>query len=132
MSLEPLFAAGPTIAAHALAALAALVLGLAQFALPKGTPAHRWTGRVWVVLMVAVALSSFFIHTIGMLGPFSAIHLLSIFTLFALAMAIRAIRRGAVASHKGWMIGTFVGGLIVAGGFTLLPGRVMHAVVTGG
>ena len=37
MSLTPLLEAAPAIPAHAFAALAAFVLGIIQFAAPKGT-----------------------------------------------------------------------------------------------
>lgn len=131
MSLAPLFAAGPVVASHALAALAALVLGAAQFALPKGTPAHRAAGWLWVALMAVVAASGLFIHEIRLIGPFSPIHILSIVVLVTLVVAVRAARRGEVARHRRTMIQLYFLALIVAGLFTLLPGRVMHAVVFG-
>jgi uncharacterized membrane protein len=39
--------------------------------------------------------------------------------------------RGAIASpnHKRAMTGIFLGALIIAGLFTFLPGRIMHAIV---
>ena len=42
---------------HAFAAMAAFVLGLVQFAAPKGTLPHRTVGWIWVVLMATVAIS---------------------------------------------------------------------------
>ena len=88
MSWEELWRAGPVISGHALAAFAALFLGAAQLLGKKGTATHRALGYVWVALMAAVALSSFFIHQIKMVGLFSPIHLLSIFTLFSLSWAV--------------------------------------------
>jgi uncharacterized membrane protein len=41
--------------------------------LPKGTATHRVAGRTWVVLMSAVALTSFFIHEIRLWGSWSPI-----------------------------------------------------------
>ena len=79
MSLAPLLQASGTIPLHAVAAMAALALGIVQFAAPKGTLPHRTIGWIWVVLMFAVAISSFWIHEIRLVGPFSPIHLLSIF-----------------------------------------------------
>ncbi len=81
MSLAPLLDAAPAIPVHAFAAMAAFVLGVVQLAAPKGTLPHRTIGWIWVVLMLAVAASSFWIHQIKLLGPWSPIHLLSIFTL---------------------------------------------------
>lgn len=44
MSLTPFFDAGPPVIFHAVAALAALQIGLLQFFGPKGTTAHRIFG----------------------------------------------------------------------------------------
>src|SRR3954451_16640631 len=79
MSLAPLLEASGTIPLHAFAAMAAFVLGIVQYAAPKGTLPHRTIGWIWVLLMFAVAISSFWIHQIRLVGPFSPIHLLSTF-----------------------------------------------------
>lgn len=131
MSLAPLPDAAPAIPLHAFAAMAAFVLGIVQFAAPKGTLPHRTLGWIWVLLMVAVAISSFWIHTIRLVGPFSPIHLLSIFTLIMVPLAVWRAHTHRVADHKRIMILTFAGALVIAGAFTLVPGRVMHAVVFG-
>ena len=52
MSLAPLLDAAPAIPLHAFAAMTAFVLGIAQFAAPKGTLPHRTIGWIWVCLMV--------------------------------------------------------------------------------
>ncbi len=132
MSLMPLLQADFAIRAHAFAATTAFALGLVQFAGPKGTFVHRTIGWTWAALMLVVGVSSFFIHTIRLWGPWSPIHLLSIFTLVMLPLGILAAHRHAVSRHKKTMIGLFTGGLVVAGLFTFLPGRIMHAVVFGG
>jgi uncharacterized membrane protein len=131
MTLAPLLAAPVVIQVHALAALAAFALGVVQLAAPKGTIPHRLFGWTWVSLMLTVALSSFWIHKIRLWGPWSPIHLLSLFTLAMLAVAVVQARRHHVRGHQGAMIGLFLGALVVAGVFTLLPGRIMHAVVFG-
>lgn len=131
MSLAPLLDAAPAIPVHAFAAMAALALGIVQFAAPKGTLPHRTIGWIWVVLMVAVAASSFGIHQLRLVGPWSPIHLLSILVLVLLPIAVVSAHRHHVSRHRGIMIGVFSGGLVVAGLFTLLPGRIMHAVIFG-
>ena len=131
MSLAPLLQAPGTIPLHAFAAIAALVLGIVQFVAPKGTLPHRTIGWIWVLLMAAVAVSAFWIHEIRLVGPFSPIHLLSIFVPVMLFLAVRYARRHNVSGHKRAMTSIFFGALIVAGAFTLLPGRIMHAVVFG-
>ena len=131
MSIAPLLDAAPAIPVHAFAAMAALLLGIVQFAAPKGTLPHRNIGWIWVVLMVGVAASSFWIHQIRPLGPWSPIHLLSIMVLVLLPIAVISAHRHNVRRHSRIMIGVFAGGLVIAGLFTLLPGRIMHAVVFG-
>ena len=111
--------------------MAAFVLGLVQFAAPKGTLPHRTLGWIWVSLMLAVAVSSFWIHQIRLVGPWSPIHLLSIFTLAMVPLRVWKARRHEVADHRLIMILVFSGALVIAGLFTLLPGRIMHAVVFG-
>ena len=131
MSLAPLLDAAPVIPLHAFAAMAAFALGIVQIAAPKGTLPHRTLGWLWVGLMAAVAVSSFWIHQIRLVGPWSPIHLLSIFTPIMLVVGVLAARRHRIRAHRITMISIFCGALIVAGVFTFVPGRIMHAVVFG-
>ncbi len=131
MSLAPLLDAAPAIPLHAFAAMAAFALGLVQFAAPKGTLPHRTIGWIWVLLMASVAISSFWIQTIRLVGPFSPIHLLSIFTLIVLPIGVWRAHSHRVADHKRIMTMIFGGALVIAGLFTFVPGRIMHAVVFG-
>ncbi len=134
MSLDPLLAAPLVVQAHAFAAMAAFVLGIVQFAAPKGTLPHRTLGYTWVALMLVIALSSFAIQGMNMSHwhGFSLIHLLSISVLVAVPMAVLAARRHHVGTHSKAMIGVFAGALVIAGAFTLLPGRIMRRVLFGG
>jgi uncharacterized membrane protein len=131
MSLQPLLNAAPAIQIHAFAAIAAFALGLVQLTAPKGTLPHRTLGYIWVALMVLVAGTSFWIHDLRVWGPWSPIHLLSIFTLATLPFAILHARRHRVTQHRNAMIAMFAGALLIAGLFTFLPGRIMHAVAFG-
>jgi uncharacterized membrane protein len=47
MSLDPLLNAVPPIPLHALAAIAAFILGVVQLIAPKGTLPHRTLGWIW-------------------------------------------------------------------------------------
>jgi uncharacterized membrane protein len=132
MSLDPLLTTPLAIQVHAIGATAAIPLGLAQFVLPMNPTRHRILGWTWVVVMAAVAGSSFFIHQLRLVGPWSPIHLLSIFTLGALVAAVAHARHRRIRQHRRTMIGIYVGGLVAAGLFTLIPGRLMHAVLFGG
>src|SRR5215204_193658 len=123
MSLAPLFNAAPVVQIHAFVAMAAFVLGAVQLAAPKGTIPHRTVGWTWVVLMAIIAISSFWIYGLRIIGPFSPIHLLSIFTLAMLPLAVlHARRRHRVERHRKAMTSIFVGPMVIAGLFTLLPG----------
>ena len=132
MSLDPLFAAPVVIQIHAFAAMAAFLLGIVQFAAPKGTLPHRTLGYTWVGLMLVIAISSFAIYDKRPWGSFSAIHILSVIVLVLTPLAVLAAHRHHVNTHRWAMTALFAGALIIAGGFTLLPGRIMHSVVFGG
>lgn len=118
------------IAIHIVTALPAFFIGAFMLARPKGTPIHKVFGRVWVVLIGIVSISSVWIQEIRDGEGYSLIHLLSIWTLFAVIMGYLAIRRGEVRSHRGWMVGTYIG-LVVAGLFTLAPGRMIPTYLFG-
>jgi uncharacterized membrane protein len=131
VSLAPLLNAEPAIQLHAFTAIAAFALGAVQLSAPKGTLPHRTAGWIWVALMVIVAVSSFFIHDLRVWDAWSPIHLLSVFTLAMLPLAVMHARRHRVDRHRRAMVAIFVGALVIAGLFTLAPGRIIHAVVFG-
>ena len=131
MSLAPLLNASPVIQVHAFSAMAAFALGIVQLSAPKGTLPHRTIGWIWVVLLTVIAVSSFWIHELKIFGPFSPIHLLSIFTLVTLPLAVMHARRHRVQKHRNAMIAIFTGALVIAGLFTFVPGRIMYAVAFG-
>ena len=130
--LAPLLHAPPVTILHAICALAGFVLGATQLAGPKGTTAHRVIGWTWVLLLGTVAVSSFAINDIRQFWPFSLIHLLSVMTLVLLPIGVLWARRHQAARHGRTMTGIFIGALVIAGLFTLAPGRIMHAFVFGG
>jgi len=88
-------------------------------------------GYAWVALMLVIAVSSFWIQQIRLVGPFSPIHLLSILVLIAVPLAVWHAHNHHVARHRRMMIALYIFALVGAGVFTLLPGRIMHAVVFG-
>jgi uncharacterized membrane protein len=131
VTLAPLLNASPGIQAHAFLAFLALGLGAAQFAAPKGVALHRAIGWAWALAMIGLAFVSLFIHTIRTWGPWSPIHLLSLFTLAMVPIAVWAARRGEVERHRSAMTWLYLLALVLTGLFTLWPGRIMHAVVFG-
>ena len=111
-------------AIHLAAVAPAVAIGVAQLLMTKGTRLHKAMGWIWVLAMLVVALSSFWIMEIRKGAGWSVIHLLSAWTLISLACAIWFIRRGNVRAHKGFMLGTLLG-LAGAGLGALAPGRFL-------
>lgn len=129
MTLSPHLTAPWTIQIHAFAALALIPLTLTIFTLKRGNHLHRILAWSWVLLMSCVALSSFWIQEIQLVGGFSPIHLLSLVTLVSLAVAVLAARSKRLPRHRRIMTWLTFASLTAAGFFTLLPGRLMNAVL---
>lgn len=126
-----LFAESHPIPLHAIAAMIAIILGGVQLYMKKGGAIHKLLGRLWVGLMLMVSVSSFFIHEIKLWGAYSPIHLLSIWTILSLGLAIYFVRVGNIKRHKQVMLALYGFALILTGFFTLMPGRVMHQIIFG-
>lgn len=123
----------PPIVLHLAAALGALALGAALLARRKGTASHRVLGWAWVALMAGATLSSAFIRDDRMpnVAGFTPIHALTLAVAVLLPAAVVHARRGNVAAHRKTMHGLYLGGCIVAGLFTLLPGRFLGSLLWG-
>ena len=96
----------------------------------KGTPSHRLLGRFYMVLMLVTAVITLFMPAeVGpsLLGHFGFIHLFSVLVLCAVPAAYLGARKGNLKQHRGYMIGVYVGGLLVAGAFAFTPGRLLHS-----
>jgi uncharacterized membrane protein len=115
---------------HIAAAVAALAIGAFILARPKGGGLHRTLGWVWVIAMAGTAVSSIFIRTLND-GALSYIHLITGWVLIALPLGLVAIRNRRVVQHRRTMVGLYIGGLIIAGALTFIPGRLLWAVFVG-
>ncbi|MGL4242312.1 MAG: DUF2306 domain-containing protein [Beijerinckiaceae bacterium] len=132
MRLAPLLEADPAIQVHVAAAVIAIGLGGWQFLAPKGTIPHRLIGWIWVTLLAAICLSSFFIPGSWHIGPVSVFHVLSAYTLWALAMGALAARRHDVASHKSYMAWIYGLSIILSAVIAIgSSGGVLHQVFFG-
>jgi uncharacterized membrane protein len=119
---------------HAATVVPAFLLGTWQIFLSrKGAPAHRAIGFVYLALMTITAIAALFVHQVNPDGPFglSWIHIFVPLTLSGVAGALYGARIRNIAMHRNSMIGTYAGGLIIAGGFALAPGRIMNSVLFG-
>lgn len=134
MTLTPLLDAPLVIQVHVAAALPTLVLGPFALFRDRRDRMHKTLGYAWVTAMGALAVSGLFIPSFGVavVGMFGPIHLLSLYTLAALAEGIRRIRHRDIEGHKRTMQRLWFGALGLAGLFTLVPGRLMHEVLIGG
>jgi uncharacterized membrane protein len=128
--LSLLAQAGPAVQIHLAAMLAALALGAVLMSAAKGRALHRTLGWAFVVIMAAGVIASFFVRDLNH-GRFSSIHLLSVFTLIVLPLAVMAARRHDLLQHRRRMMMLFYGGLIGAGVFTFVPGRLMWRLFFG-
>jgi len=125
------------IYAHATLALLAVLLGLYIFLTKKGTKQHRILGRIWVTFLIIVSLTAIFIQAINP-GQYSLIHLLIPWTIGSLIYSIWNITKFKNTkierykfAHMYSMIGVYVGALLIAGAFTLMPGRFFHEILFG-
>lgn len=128
MNLDPLLHAPLAIQIHVAAVLPAAIIGLVILSRRKGTRLHRMLGRLWVMLMIVTAISSFFIHQIDFVGGFSLIHVLSVLVLLGCARAVTAARAGQIGAHRRIMKSVYLGGIVGAVFFAFSPGRIMNEV----
>ena len=135
MTLEPLLHAPLAVHIHVATVAPAFIIGTWQiFFSRKGAPLHRMLGFVYLALITVTAIDTLFIHALmpnGPFGSFSPIHLLVLLTLFGVLGALRGAWTHNIPQHRYSMIAVYIGGMLIAGSLTLLPGRIMHAVVFG-
>lgn len=124
LDLTPLLTAPAMVQVHVAAAISAFAVGCILMTGVKGSTMHRVLGYGWVAAMATTAISSFLLF--GPVGSrLSLIHALSAWTLIVLPMGIAAARGGNIKAHRQSMTGVFTGGMLIAGLFTFLPGRLM-------
>jgi uncharacterized membrane protein len=129
MTLQPLLQSTWAIQLHVLALTLAWLVGTWQFFISrKGSVVHRNLGRVFIALMLTMALVSLFIHVrspnSAFLG-FSLLHLYVPLILSLCALAIYGARAHRVSLHRFAVITLYFGSLA----FT---GLVQIFLVTGG
>ena len=127
----------PLIAVHMSAALGALATGPVALWARKGRAQrprlHRAFGYAWVTLIIVTAVSALFIRDFSLpnLAGYTPIHLLIPVALAALFGAFWFLARGNIAGHSMIMQNLYLGACVVAGGFTLLPGRYLGQLLWG-
>lgn len=119
---------------HLWTVVPAFFIGTALIFMTKGTQMHRNLGRIYMILMLVTAVISLFMP--ARVGPtlfnhLGYIHFFSFLTLYLVPGAYIDVKNGNIKRHKRRMIGLYVGGLIIAGGFTFFPGRYLHEMFFG-
>lgn len=118
---------------HLATVIPAVPLGAYVLWRKKGDATHRLLGKLWVMLMVVTAIASFWIGEpgTGISGTgLSFIHIFSILVLVSVPLGIWSIRIGDVVGHQKAMQGMYIG-LIVAGLFSFIPGRILGFAIFG-
>ena len=98
----------------------------------KGAVLHKKLGYVYMVLIFFSAIVSLFLKAyVGptFLNHFGWIHLLSLLTIWTVPRSLIAVKKGDILRHKRGMKLLYWTGLILAGLFTLMPGRYLHSVL---
>ncbi|MCB0558958.1 MAG: DUF2306 domain-containing protein [Lewinellaceae bacterium] len=109
-------------------------IGTMLLLMKRGTKIHKDLGKIYMVLMLVTAIVTVFMP--AQVGPsvfnhFGWIHSFSFLTIYTVPTAYLAIKKGNVKSHKRKMILLYFGAIILAGGFTLTPGRYLHGLFFG-
>jgi uncharacterized membrane protein len=131
MIFEPILNAPIYIQVHACAAMIALFLGPFVILRNRRDRLHKAGGYIWVLVMACAAISSFWIMEFRVIGPFSPIHGLSIYALWSLYRGVSYAIARNIEAHRQTFRGLYLQGLVLAGLFTLLPGRILNRMLFG-
>lgn len=127
----------PLVAVHLTSALLAVVTGPVALWARKGATQrprlHRAFGYAWVTLMIIAAVSALFIPAtvVPLAFGLGIIHLLSFLTLTMLGVSFWFLAKGNIEGHRKTMQNLYIQACLVAGAFTLLPGRFLGNLVWG-
>lgn len=127
----------PAITLHIGAALTALLIGPVALWARRGATQrprlHRAFGYAWVTLMVITAITALFIRDFALpnFRGFTLIHLLIPYVFAQLGAGFWFLARQNISAHRRAMQGTYIGACLIAGAFTLLPGRYLGQMVWG-
>ncbi|WP_312261331.1 DUF2306 domain-containing protein [Limnohabitans sp.] len=125
----------PTIAIHMSAAITAVLLGpvalWARLGRTTRPRLHRALGYAWVTCMITAALSAIFIRDFQLPNAmgYTPIHLLIPLTFFSLYRAFAYLLQGNIQGHRKTMQWLYVSACLVAGAFTLVPGRYLGNLI---
>ena len=131
MSFQPISDADPVTVVHIICGVCALTVGPIALYSKARAALHRAAGYLWVFSMILLAGTFIFIEGLEAFGRFGPIHLLSVLTLWSIFEAMRQIYRGNMILHRRIMTNLYWYGLVIAGLFNFLPGRLVNRAVLG-
>lgn len=117
---------------HLATVIPCFIIGTLLLLIKKGTKTHVYFGRVYMVLMLITAVITLFMPAdVGptILNHFGWIHCFSFLTIYTVPTAYLAVKKGNIKVHKRKMILLYFGAIIIAGGFTFVPGRYLHTLL---
>lgn len=130
----------PLIAVHMTAALTAIAIGpVALWARKDLHPInqrpklHRAFGYAWVTMMLMTAISAIFIrdYRLPNIAGYTPIHVFVAVTFYYLFRAFQYLAQSNIAGHRKAMQTLYISACLIAGAFTLLPGRYLGNLVFG-
>ena len=127
----------PVLAIHLSAIATAIVLGpvalWARRSNDQRPCLHRAAGYAWVTLMLMAATSAIFIrdYRLPNIAGYTPFHLLVPVVYGMLILAFWFLAKGNISGHRKAMQRLYFGACLVAGAFTLLPGRLLGNLVLG-
>ena len=95
---------------HLITALLGILIGALVVVSRKGTRKHKWLGRAYVSMMVAINVSAFLIYEL--FGGFGLFHWMALFSLLSVLIGYipaRLRKPGWKAQHAYFMSGSYVG-----------------------
>ncbi|WP_372864425.1 DUF2306 domain-containing protein [Spongiibacter sp.] len=122
------------VTGHLATVVPAMFIRAYQLCQRKGTVPHRSLGKIYMGLMLVTAVITLIMPAyVGptLLDHFGLIHLLSLLVLHSVYSALAAVKQGDINAHRKHMIGLYIGGILVAGAFTLAPQRLIHGWLFG-
>lgn len=114
---------------HLLTIVPCVFIGAYLLIAKKGDKFHRNLGKLYMVLMVITSIITLWMPAhVGpqVIGHFGYIHLFSILTLWSVPRALYAVKNNDIPGHKRAMVLLYFGAIIIAGGFTFVPGRFLY------
>lgn len=128
MDVTPFLILPFVIQLHATSAAFAVLVGPFAILRQRRDRLHKLLGYLWVLAMACVSVTGLMIPSfdLAIIGHFGPIHLFVVLTAVSLFMGMRAIFLGDITAHRAWLSGLYWQGLMLAGAFNFLPGRMVN------